>query len=98
MASILHYLTIIFVTGLFSLLYFFMLKLGMDNVVRKTLEKEKVDMSGFYSSLLLRIILAGVFFFFMLKYYRKIDEIVLIILTFIFVRYLAIGKERKKGK
>lgn len=91
--NIFNYLTLIFITGLFSLIYFYLLKKSMD----KVLTKQK-SINHIYSSFLLRIFLAGLFFYLILKYYKKIEEFILIILTFAFFRYLATRKDKLNVK
>lgn len=87
--TILHYLILVFVTGLFSMIYFKLLKSSMD----KVLSKEK-SVNHIYSSFLFRIGLAGLFFFLILKYYKEIEEIVLVVLTLMFFKYLATRKDK----
>ncbi|MGN0929247.1 MAG: hypothetical protein ACI4N3_01250 [Alphaproteobacteria bacterium] len=95
MENILSYLIIIFVTALFSIFYFAMLKLGMNKVLSK--EDEKFGNMGYlYGSFLLRFLLAGIFFFLLLKYYRDLDELALVVLTFLVVRYLIVKREKAK--
>ena len=98
MDKILHYLVIIFATGLFSVIYFAMLKSGMKKVLQRSRELNYVEMNYLYGSFLLRFFLAGVFFFFILKYYKRLDEIILVVATFVFIRYLEIKFEKSKIK
>lgn len=97
MNSVLHYLLIVFITALFSVLYFLSIKIGVNKVFKNSVEG-KFNMEQVYFSFLLRFVLAGVFFFFLLKYYREIDEIIIIILTFIVVRFFIIKFFNKGGK
>lgn len=94
MENILSYLIIVFVTTLFSIVYFSLLKFGMNKVLSK--EDEKFgNLSYLYGSFVVRFILAGIFFFLLLKYYRALDELALVVVTFLVVRYVFIKKERK---
>ena len=94
MEKMLSYFIIIFVTALFSILYFVMLKFGMNKVLLR--EDEKFgNMGYFYLSFLIRFILSGIFFFLLLKYYKALDELALIVLTFLVVRYFVIKREKK---
>lgn len=87
--SILHYMILFFVTGLFSLIYFKLLK----NSLNKVLSKEK-SFNYIYFSFILRMCLTLLFFFFVLKYYRSFIEIAIIIVAFVFFRYLSIRKDK----
>ncbi len=87
--SILHYMILFFVTGLFSLIYFKLLK----NSINKVLSKEK-SFNYIYFSFILRMCLTFLFFFFVLKYYRSFIEIAIIIVAFVFFRYLSIRKDK----
>ncbi len=87
--SILHYMILFFVTGLFSLIYFKLLK----NSINKVLSKEK-SFNYIYFSFILRMCLTLLFFFFVLKYYRSFIEIAIIIVAFVFFRYLSIRKDK----
>ena len=91
--TILHYLILGFITGLFSMIYFKLLKSSMD----KVLSKQK-SVSHIYSSFLLRISLAALFFFLILKYYKEVEEIVLVVLTLMFFKYLATKEDRRNIK
>lgn len=91
--TILHYLILVFITGLFSMIYFKLLKSSMD----KVLSKQK-SVNHIYSSFLLRISLAALFFFLILKYYKEVEEIVLVVLTLMFFKYLATKEDRRNIK
>lgn len=95
MNNILSYLIIIFATAIFSIIYFVMLKFGMNKVLSK--EDEKFGNMGYlYGSFVIRFVLAGIFFFLLLKYYKALDELALIVLTFLVVRYFVIKREKNK--
>lgn len=89
MNSVLHYLLIIFITALFTLLYFILLKLGVNRLFKNSLQGQ-FSMGQVYSSFLLRFLLAGIFFFILLKYYSELDEILIIVLTFIVVKFFIV--------
>lgn len=95
MQSLYVYLFVIFATALFSIIYFTMLKFGMNRVT--TEEDAKFgNLTYFYTSFLIRFTLAGIFFFLMLKYYRALDELALMVLTFLIVKYFFVRREKQK--
>lgn len=93
MTTILHYLTLIFATSLFTLLYFKFLKFSLD----KVLSKEK-SFNYIYVSFLIRFCLTLAFFYILLKYYHDIQEILLVIIVFLICRYFVLRMEKKKNK
>ncbi len=96
MATVLHYLILIFATALFAFVYFKFLKYSLD----KVLSKEK-SFNFIYFSFITRICLTILFFYILLKYYHEIQEIFVVIIVFLVCRYLVLKKDKKvsrKGK
>lgn len=93
MATILHYLILIFATGLFSFVYFKFLHFSLD----KVLSKEK-SFNFIYLSFFARICLTILFFYILLRYYHDIQEMFLIIVIFIICRYFILRNDKKNIK
>ena len=89
--NILHYTTLIFAVGCFTIIYF---KLLSATVNRVTSDPSKGKVSAIYTSFLVRLFLAFVFFYCLLKYYGEIRDIIVMIFVFIAVRYLIIRHEK----
>ena len=90
MQSILHYLILIFATGLFAFVYFKFLRSSLD----KVLLKEK-SFNFIYFSFLARIFLTILFFYVLLKYYHSIQELFIVVIVFMICRYIILRKDRK---
>ena len=93
MQSILHYLILIFATGLFAFVYFKFLRFSLD----KVLSKEK-SFNFIYFSFLVRIFLTISFFYILLKFYHTIQELFMVVVVFMICRYVILRKDRKAIK
>ena len=89
MATILHYLVLVFATALFTFIYFKFLRFSLD----KVLSKEK-SFNFIYFSFVARICLTILFFYILLKYYHDIQEIFIVIVIFLVCRYLILRNDR----
>ena len=89
MDKIFHYLVLVFAVGIFSLVYFKLLRFSLDKVVMK----EK-PFSFLYISFFIRIILTVCFFYILLKYYHDIQEMLIAVVIFVICRYLILRKDK----
>ena len=89
MATIIHYLILVFATGLFAFVYFKFLKYSLD----KVLSKEK-KFSFIYYSFVARICLTILFFYILLKYYHDVREMFIVIIIFLLCRFFILKKDR----
>lgn len=90
MTIILHYLILVFATGLFSFIYFKFLRYSLN----KVLSKEK-NFSFIYYSFMARVLLTIVFFYILLKYYHNIVDMFIVLVIFLVCRFLILRKDRK---
>ncbi len=93
MNNILSYIILILIVAGFASFHFFMIKKSVNKVT----SNEKA-FNYIYISFLLRLVLAFVFFYLLLKYYNDIRQIAVIIITFIFVKWLFVRYEKRKIK
>ena len=89
---ILHYTTLIFAVGCFTVIYFKLLRSTVNKVTSSTNTEGKV--ATVYTSFMARLLLAFAFFYCLLKYYNEIRDMIIMVVVFVFIRYLIVRHER----